>query len=146
MRDFLIYWVPALGWMGLIYYLSTGRFSFSQTAGLIEPLLLRWFKRMSTDGVTRAHMKLRAIAHFVEYLVLSLLVYRAVRAGHPDSWESKWMRLTLVITIGYAIADELHQKWEWGRTPRVKHVVIDVSGICAGQFLVFLVARFWGRA
>ncbi|MSR64539.1 MAG: hypothetical protein EXS18_02020 [Verrucomicrobiae bacterium] len=82
--------------------------------------------------------KARSAAHFVEYIILSLLVFRAVRGEASTSWQANWMWMSLAIATVYAVLDETHQKWEAGRPPRLKHVLIDIAGILTAQVLIFV--------
>lgn len=136
MRFFLLYWLPVVLWMALIFYMSTARFSFANTARLVEPILRLFFRRMSGDRIVAAHMKVREIAHFGEYMILSVLLFRAFRGENPETWQWNWMLLALAVLAGYAFLDELHQRWEAGRTGRLKHVWIDLVGGVAGQLLI----------
>jgi VanZ family protein len=80
------------------------------------------------------HHFIRKAAHFTEYLILSVLLYRAVRAGRGWSWRAA---ATAVVVAGlYAVADELHQLFVPGRTAAASDCLIDVSGAAAGQWLL----------
>jgi VanZ family protein len=145
MRDFCFYWLPVLVWMAVIFGLSTSRFSMARTAGFIEPLLRRLFGRISEDRLMQTHIRIREAAHFLEYLLLSLLVFRALRAGDAEVWEARWAVVALLITVGYGLLDELHQRWEAGRTARWKHAMINAAGGLAGQVLIFASAAVFAR-
>lgn len=141
MHNFLVYWLPVLAWMALIFLMSTSRFSMGRTAKWIEPLLKFLFRKATEDRITRAHIRIREGAHFLEYLVLSVLVFRALRADAPGVWQAGWMWLSLLLTGAYGFADEWHQKWEAGRTARLKHALINVAGGVAGQSLIWIGVR-----
>src|SRR5436309_2524113 len=138
MGTFLVHWLPVALWMALIFYLSSSRFTFGKTARFVEPLLRLLFRKINSDRLTLAHIRVREAAHFGEYIVLSLLVFRAVRGDHPATWQASWMWSSLAISTVYAVFDETHQKWEAGRTPKVEHVLIDVAGIVTAQVLIIL--------
>ena len=135
---YLPYWLPVMVWMALIFVMSTSRFSMGRTAKFIEPFLRLLFPRIKEQGLVRAHVRLRETAHFGEYLILGLLLFRAIRGDSERAWELSWMIVSVLITIGYAVADELHQRWEEGRTPKLRHVMIDIAGGLAAQVLIFL--------
>ena len=78
-------------------------------------------------------------AHFGEYLVLTLLLSRALAGGAAIHGPS--VVVGLVIAVAYAMSDELHQQFVPGRTPSPWDVVIDALGAIAG---VMLFAR-WRR-
>jgi VanZ family protein len=138
MRIFLLYWLPVLLWMAAIFLMSTSRFSMAQTSRFILPMLKLLFRRIDEERLTKTHIRIRESAHFVEYLILSVLVFRALRADNAASWELRWMILAIVIAGAYGFADELHQRWESGRTAKLKHALIDVAGGVAGQVLILI--------
>ena len=138
MGTFIRYWLPVLAWMAVIFILSTSRFSFGHTARFIEPLLRLFFPAIAEDRLTRAHIRIREGAHFVEYLILGVLLFRAARGDSEVPWLPGWMFLSFLVTTAYAILDELHQKWESGRTARLGHVLIDIAGGATAQALIFL--------
>ena len=141
MRTFLIYWLPVVAWMTLIFIMSTSRFSMGHTARFIEPALRFLFRKISRERLRIAHMRIRGGAHFVEYATLSLLLFRAVRGHHEEFWQANWMCISLLITVGYAVLDEFHQKGVSGRTARVKHVMIDIAGGVVAQLLLLACLR-----
>ena len=132
MRLFLLSWLPVAVWMGMIFWMSTSRFSFANTARYIEPILRRLFRRLPDPALQQAHARVRAAAHFVEYMILALLVFRAARAGEPPAFRPAWFAIALGITVAYGAVDEWHQGFEPGRSPRVRHFLADVAGAIAG--------------
>ncbi len=68
----------------------------------------------------------RKSAHFLEYATLSLLWIRAFRLSGYRLLPS--ILGTLLISIAWAGADELHQSFVPSRTPAFKDVLIDASG------------------
>ena len=51
---------------------------------------------------------------------------------------------TLLLCIGYAITDELHQAFVPGRTPKLLDVLIDSSGASLGTGIdLLLVENIW---
>ncbi len=144
MRGFLIYWVPVLAWMTLVAIMSTRRFSMGNTAKFVEPLLRWLFHGISGVGLTKAHIRVREAAHFVEYLILSVLLFRAFRMGNSDPWRARWMWASIAVLALYAALAESHQKWDSGRTARISHVLMDLAGGIAGQALVAIWATTVG--
>ena len=75
-------------------------------------------------------------AHFIEYAVLALLLYRALRSTAGRASAFIW---TLVLASGYAVTDELHQSFVPLRVPDVGDWAVDTAGaLCAagGAILV----------
>ena len=80
------------------------------------------------------HQTIRKLAHFIEYLVLSVLLYRALRAGRR--WDLRAASMSLAIAGLYSVGDEFHQWFVPGRTAAAADCLIDVSGAAAGQGLL----------
>ena len=81
-----------------------------------------------------ADFVMKKTAHFVEYAVLSILVYRALtQAGIGPK---KAMLISIIFSILYAISDEWHQSFTPGREPNVRDVIIDTVGVFAGALTI----------
>src|SRR5262245_18204932 len=124
----------------MISLFSTGVFAFERTGMLIVPVLHAFFPSASPEELRAMHSSIRKGAHFTEYLVLSVLFYRALRAGRR--WDVRAAGMAVVIAGLYSIGDELHQWFVPGRTAAASDCLIDVSGAAAGQGLL---AAFGGR-
>jgi hypothetical protein len=82
-------WWPAIAWAGVIFSLSTDTFSAQHTGSILEPIL-RWFMPHLTDELfDTIHYGIRKSAHFTEYFVFCLLLYRGVRGGR-QGWRWTW--------------------------------------------------------
>lgn len=102
--------------MSLIYYLS----SLSNPIEEIVPLrILPYFDFK------------RFIYHIVEYGILSLLLYRTLKITSKNP-----QTLAILITIIYAITDEMHQYFVPGRISSVFDVAIDAFGTIAMQSII----------
>src|SRR5438093_1320913 len=97
------------------------------------------FPDASPAQLRAMHQVVRKLAHFTEYLVLSVLLYRALRARQRSSLQAAG--LAFVIAGLYAVSDEFHQWFVPGRTAAATDCLIDVSGAVAGQGLVAARAR-----
>jgi len=76
---------------------------------------------------------LRKLAHLVEYTVLTILVFRALRL-HVDH-NSLAFLLAALVACGYAVSDEWHQTVVPGREGSFRDVGIDALGV-AGAYLL----------
>jgi VanZ family protein len=133
-------WLPALAWASLIWLMSTGWFSGDRTAAIVLPVLATLFPGASPAELRAIHQGIRKLAHFTEYLVLSVLLYRALRTGR--GWNFRAAGLAFTIAGVYALSDEFHQWFVPGRTAAATDCLIDVSGAAAAQG--FLAARSRG--
>ena len=83
----LIAWLPAILWSAVIFFASTDTFSAYHTGMFIDPALRWLFPFLTDNGVDQVHFFIRKSAHFTEYFIFFLLLYRGIRAGrtgwHP---------------------------------------------------------------
>lgn len=140
----LLWWIPALAWMGLIFYLSSqsgvrsGNLSqgvLYRILSLIKSLLPSFAeKALNIDSL---HHILRKNAHFIAYFILGLLTcipfvrnYEKFRWHHPYA-----------ICVLYALSDEIHQLFVPGRAGQAKDVFIDSCGALFGVLLFTWIYR-----
>lgn len=73
-----------------------------------------------------------ALAHLGEYAVLAVLLLRAGEAvpSHHRSWI-----FPLILTLLYALSDEIHQQFVSGRTASSADLAFDVLGASLGSLL-----------
>jgi VanZ family protein len=103
-------WGPVVAWAAVI-------FVFSSIPSL-------------GTGLGGWDLVLRKLAHATEFAILAALLVRAL--GSP--------RWAVVIAVGYAISDEIHQSFVPGRHGAPLDVVIDSVGVAVGALLA---ARRW---
>ena len=143
MKSFSKYWVPVLVWLVVTFIGSTNVMSVKQTSRFIVPFLL-WLKPGMTHETTWEIIWVtRHCAHVVEYMVLALLLWRALRWGTSVSMQMS--TLCGVILLGcalFAASDEYHQTFVKSRTPSVRDVLLDVGGASLG---VLIAASFANR-
>lgn len=72
---------------------------------------------------------IRKFAHFSVYLVLGILVWRALT---NSKYKNKKFITALIICVIYAATDELHQLFVPGRGGQLKDVFIDSLGAFVG--------------
>lgn len=133
-------WWPALLWAGVIFSMSTDTFSAEHT-GSVLLRVLRWIVRTLTEEQFDAiHYAIRKSAHFTEYFVFCLLLYRGVRRGRPG-WRWTWGLAALFCAGGYSVLDEIHQAFVASRTASAYDSMLD----SAGAFAAFGVLWIWFR-
>ncbi len=99
-------WLPAVAWAALIFALSA------------QPDL-RFVPDELLDFVVRK------LGHMAVFGILALLLWRAVATTTARRRPWAW---ALVLTVLYAVTDELHQAVVTGRHPSAVDVGIDATG------------------
>ncbi|MGM0653228.1 MAG: VanZ family protein [Bacillota bacterium] len=117
--DLIIYWLPALIQMALIFYFS------SQPEG---------------SKVLESFPTPPGIGHLVGYAILAVLLYRAFNRG-LFGWSGVAARNAFIVSLIYAVSDEIHQLFVPGRQASIADVGIDTAGILLGLLLVKALAR-----
>jgi len=121
--------------------MSTDTFSAQHTASFFEPIL-RWFKPdLTAHQFLVIHHYIRKTAHFTEYFIFCLLLYRGVR-GVRFGWRWSWGLTALVIAFGYSALDEIHQAFVASRQASPYDSLID----SAGAFFAFAILWLWFRS
>ena len=76
-RSRLWRYAPLAGWIGFIFFASTGAMSDSNTSRIIAPLFKWLFPGITEAQLLFVRFTVRKGAHFTEYAVLALLAARA---------------------------------------------------------------------
>jgi VanZ family protein len=130
-------WWPALLWAGFIFVMSTDAFSARHTSSILEPLI-RWLApSLSDDEVDFVHFIIRKCAHFGEYFVFGVFLYRAVRGAHKG-WRWTWALSAWFIAACYSALDEIHQAFVASRTASPYDSLIDSSGAFVAMIFLLL--------
>lgn len=88
--------------------------------------------------------------HLTEYLLLGMLVslslcsIRSAKLGGTVMTRALGFKIqlcALLIGIGYAVTDELHQRFVPGRSGRLSDVLLDSIGVAIGVGLISLLAK-----
>ncbi len=80
---------------------------------------------------------IRKIAHFTEFLVLGVLMYSNLKEYRVN----KYLYLSMLLSIIYAISDEVHQIFVEGRYCSIKDILIDSCGAVSGIILIHLISK-----
>jgi VanZ family protein len=156
MKKLLLYWLPVLIWMGMIFYASSQPYekqdlrptiSSHLNLEIIETLFSSIVIHYAGDEISinklgAAHFIeffIRKAAHFFVYFGLGFLIYRALSIYFLNN------RLTFIaswaLTILYAISDEIHQGYTPNRSPHWEDVVIDTIGGLFGILLAWIIYK-----
>jgi VanZ family protein len=140
---FLKFWLPVVIWMLVIFSASTGAGRPQNTSRFLRPLLHIFKPDLTDEQFEKVHYAIRKTGHFVEYAVLGLLLWRALRT------EKKFGILippaqfvaVLLLCAFYASTDEFHQRYVKGREPSVHDVILDSCGAACGLVVYGLATR-----
>ncbi len=110
-------WWPTLFWMSIIFLFSS---------------------RPTTPAsqVFWQDFLIKKTAHFIEYFILAVLLYRSLKSTIRLNLISLLL-LTLTITIAYAASDEYQQSFVPGREPRLRDIAIDSLGVVTAIGFVY---------
>ena len=136
----LIAWLPALLWAVVIFLASTDTFSAYHTGRYIEPALRWLFPFLSAHSVELLHAFIRKGAHFAEYFIFYLLLYRGIRAGRAG-WHWSWAFYAWFIAAAYSALDEIHQSFVASRFASPWDSLLDSTGAFAALLVLFLFYR-----
>ena len=122
-------------WMAIIFKFSAqpgeqSNLLSSRVTGVIVAVL----RRVDPDArVTVFNHFIRKCAHLLVYMILGIVgLFVFSKLGYAGR---KGLLLTLMVCVGYAISDEIHQYFVPERTPRITDVLIDTSGALRGMGL-----------
>ena len=127
-QKILKYWLPVLLWMGLIFWMSTGIFSWHNTYHFLEPILRSIKPRISHYTIVIINNSLRKAAHLTEYFISGVLIFRAFKAGSKEPHVLRWAFRSVVFVVLLAASDEFHQSFVVSRTASLLDVGIDMGG------------------
>ncbi len=121
-KKFLKYYLPALLWMGIIFY-------FSSIPGF----------QSSKSSI--AEIVLRKGAHFLEFSVLFFLLWRIFFLAHKLKMQKTYW-LALLGAIFFGASDEFHQTLVMGRTGRIIDAIFDSGSIIfSAEIFLVLISR-----
>ncbi|MGI6358041.1 MAG: VanZ family protein [Bacillota bacterium] len=130
--------LPWLLWMAVIFYFSSqsGDQVSAWLRALVEPIIPAY---APNAGVIK--FSVQKSAHLIEYAVLAILCWRAVQ----PLWARRAFRLSLLLSLAFAVSDEWHQSFVPGRGPSWRDVGIDGLGILFGLLVMHWIGFALGR-
>jgi len=136
----IVPWLLVLVWAAVMFNFSTDSFSAEHTSRFIVPILQWLLPHASADTIDALHEVVRKCAHVFEYCVLSVLLFRAVRA-RATGWTLRWASTALLLTALFAASDEFHQTFVPSRGASVWDVLLDTTAAATAQLVIWLWAR-----
>ena len=141
MSGFFRTWWPALLWAVLIFFLSTDEFSAEHTGTFLYPIFHWIIPSLTIEQFLPIHHLIRKAAHFTEYFVFYLLLFRGAR-GSRTGWRWTWALAALSIAAGYSALDEVHQAFVASRTASPWDSLLDSVGAFAASLAIFVWYRY----
>jgi VanZ family protein len=138
MKSLLRSWWPALLWAAVIFSLSTDTFSAEHTGSALQHLV-GWL-HLSEDQFTALHFFIRKCAHFTEYFVFCLLIFRGIR-GLRKGWRWIWGLSAWFAAAAYSALDEVHQAFVSSRTASAYDAALDSMGAFVALIALYLYFR-----
>jgi VanZ family protein len=120
-------------------------FMFSSQAGEVSSennkFVIYVFKLIGFDlnGIlgTLSDFVVRKAAHFTEYFILYILLYRAINTKRKG--DIKVFIGSILIVFLYACSDEFHQAFVPGRGPAFRDVLVDTCGGLTAFLIMYIV-------
>jgi len=131
--------------MLIIFSFSGDQLSNRRSSRIIGPIVHWLFPNMPPKTVDEIVFAVRKCAHGTEYAILVILLWRARnKPARRRSWPWHWSeaRIVLLLSVLYAVTDELHQAFVPNRQSSVVDVLIDSSGAVLGLILLWGFGRW----
>ena len=110
-NSFAYYWLPAIIWMGIIFYFSS-RLNTSVTGEFLFDFI--FFKSL----------------HMIEYATLYFLLFRGFYSlNNKRITNNDKFLFPIILSVLYAFSDEIHQTFVPTREGKIRDVFIDTAGI-----------------
>ncbi len=128
-----ISWILVAACMVVIFLLSAQNSKeSSDLSGSFVTALLEWLNISIDEGT------LRSMAHCLEFMGLSVLIFNAVYA----TWETMLVPIfAFGGTVLYAVTDEIHQIFVPGRAFQFSDILVDGTGALIGVFVSFIILK-----
>ncbi len=143
-KSFIKFWLPVILWAALIFSASGDKKSVQRSSRIIEPFVRWLIPDISDEAVGTTVLVVRKGAHVTEFAIFTLLLLRAASATLwklNAPWNGNAAKFALVVSVLFAISDEIHQSYVPGRQGAVMDVVIDSAGAACALFFIWLLAR-----
>lgn len=137
----LFYWLPPLAWMAAIFFFSTDSFSGENTGSLLYNIARWFFPELTIEQFRPIHFVIRKVAHFTEYGLLALMLFRAFRSGDAIRWQRRWAISSWLVMAAYALLDEYHQTFVASRTGTINDSLVDILGGTAALLALWQARR-----
>lgn len=138
---FVKYWLPPILWMIFFFPVLN---SFLGSPAIYRTLLSVakfFFQDISDSNITIPYIIIRKSIHFVEYAILTFLLFRAFRGDSSIKWEVRWAVYSGVITISYGFLDEFLQTLIPTRNGSILDSAINSAGVLFALGMIGIKAK-----
>ena len=132
-------------WAGVIFGFSTDTFSSEHTQSMVIGVLQVLLPHAPEQTLLTLHDFVRKCAHFANYFVFGLLLFRAIRMPEKG-WAWRWAFLAVLIAALYASSDEIHQVFVPSRGASIWDALLDTGSATVAQWAAWLATRRQGSA
>ena len=136
-------WLAVLLCIAVIWTLSGEAFSGRETQHTVASLLRWLFGEIDRQTLRHANYLIRKFGHLLEYGVLAVLAFRALRLSIDVSL-GRVVAFALALVLTVAGADELRQSMLPTRTGSVADVALNLTGGMLGVALIVAFHRWLG--
>lgn len=127
-------------WAGVIFAFSTDTFSGEHTQTVVINILQALLPHAPEHTLLTLHDFIRKCAHFGNYFVFGLLLFRAIRVPEKG-WALRWAFLAVLIAALYASSDEIHQIFVPSRGASIWDALLDTSAATVAQWAAWMATR-----
>jgi VanZ family protein len=132
------WWYAALAWVGVIFFSSTSLASqWCERAFAFLSELLLGRKVVQQPSFDLVHLLADKGLHVAMFLILAMLLWRALPAGPFRAWQ------ILVLGLIVGSCSEFLQRFFPGRDPAIRDVLINLGGTALGVASSSLAASRW---
>lgn len=124
----------------MIFAFSTDTFSSEHTQTVVIDILQVLLPHAPEPTLLTLHDFVRKCAHFGNYFVLGLLLFRALRMPEKG-WAWRWAFLAVLIAGLYASSDEIHQLFVPSRGASIWDALLDTGSAIVAQWAAWLATR-----
>ncbi|MGY3715190.1 VanZ family protein [Sutcliffiella cohnii] len=145
MQRLFLSWLLVVAWMVLIFTFSAqpAEQSSSLSGGIVEPIIetIETVVPAVTIDKDFFHTFIRKNAHFFAYFILGMLSLHAFRRSGVNG--IKAVISAFLLSVVYAISDEVHQLFVPGRSGEVRDVIIDSAGALIGIVIYYCLSKLY---
>lgn len=131
----ILSWIFFIGCLAFIFFFSAQNGTESSS---LSNDVISLFGNLSIDSTILSFF-IRKLAHFTEYMILSISLFHLVMEYRP--MRKKEILFVILFCVFYAFTDEFHQLFIAGRNGNIFDVIIDSCGANFGVVLSLILSK-----